>query len=104
MNRAEPKFLFWGLNHVLINYIWLYNFEEKLIIFINFNIHKLPTLQLICKKKIIIILLYIFIFITTTSLHNFFFFLIQTWTNNLKLNNTKKGLVTNNKHLQENCF
>ena len=76
VNRTEPKFLFWGLNHVLINYIWLYNFEVKLIFFINFNIHKLPTLQLICKKKIkiTIILLYIFFFITTTSLHNFFFF------------------------------
>ena len=31
-------------------YIYIYNTEEKLIIFINFNIQKLPTLQLIYTK------------------------------------------------------
>ena len=76
VNRTEPKFLFWGLNHVLINYIWLYNFEEKLIFFINFNIHKLPTLQLICKKKKKSLLFYYIYFFLLLPLHSitFFFF------------------------------
>ena len=32
-------------------YIYIYNFEKKLIIFINFNVQKLPTLQSICIRK-----------------------------------------------------
>ena len=81
-------------------YIYIHHFEEKLIIFINFNIHKLSTLQSIYtpppKKnqyynffechhsQTLNLICFVFSFL-------FFLFnilsLIQTLTNNFKLNN-----------------
>ena len=80
--------------------VCVYHFDEKLIIFINFNIQKLPTLQSICtpKKKAPIfyynffechhsltlnLICFVFSFLFLFNILS----LIKTLTNNFKLNN-----------------